>query len=771
MKLSLVFRTAIGSCLAFSTACLGYVEQFHLDPYGVTAFYVSVGALILMAFLLEDRWVMPALVANILALAIAGCWLAWFFSDVPTPGEGLDAKTWILPRLGPLLTILLLAKVRRPKHPADYWVLQGLALVQVTLACVLADAARRGRIGDGDKDPVFVFILLGYLVAGVWSMILFYLHRESVSSDVHRPHDPSPPPATPLLRLPWRLQGARQAGVWFVLGGVLSLCLFFLVPWPGKSEGGRRAGQRPPQTGFNTDLNLNNTSRMEVNRDVAMRVAAYDTEGKRLNLGPDIRWRGTACANYSNGRWQPFFTSDFEEEDIKDKEFIRPERHDIRLSYQIDLDVVYTGRRRVNRPIVPLFLAEPVFSRRSGCPVIGNAQRFFFEEAAWNPFESTILLENRAYGSIGYEQILRPAVSKDDWTAYVGPPFSIDYAGALTFVAGADEDPESLISEVTRRAKEILAAAGVKPGDSAEKKARALSSHLSQSGEFTDSLEGLGPNTKRDPTVEFLTDVKRGDCKFFASALALMLRSQNIPARVVIGYRGNDWDEERKVHVVRQEHAHAWVEAWLPRTDAGGRRVEGWLTLDPTPVVNLGALARAGGVAESERPFTQEFWDFLLDYNSGTHRDRILARLQVFGFAGEFFSQLVTPSAWTLGGVLVAVAVIAAVAGLLVVLRRLTWARHTAAGRLTATVPFYVRLLRLMARLRLRPRPVQTPREFAAESAGVLTVRPGTALVADVPPEVVAAFYEVRFGGRTLPADEAAAVERSLDRLEQQLTH
>ena len=38
--------------------------------------------------------------------------------------------------------------------------------------------------------------------------------------------------------------------------------------------------------------------------------------------------------------------------------------------------------------------------------------------------------------------------------------------------------------------------------------------------------------------MDFLVNVKQGHCERFASALALMLRSQGIPSRVVVGFRG-----------------------------------------------------------------------------------------------------------------------------------------------------------------------------------------------------------------------------------------
>ena len=90
--------------------------------------------------------------------------------------------------------------------------------------------------------------------------------------------------------------------------------------------------------------------------------------------------------------------------------------------------------------------------------------------------------------------------------------------------------------------------------------------------EFSYSLEppGLGPNS----VSEFLFDSKVGFCGHFAGATVFLLREAGIPARVVTGYQGGEWNAFQNYYVVRQYDAHAWVEAWLPE--------KGWVRLDPT---------------------------------------------------------------------------------------------------------------------------------------------------------------------------------------------
>ena len=96
-----------------------------------------------------------------------------------------------------------------------------------------------------------------------------------------------------------------------------------------------------------------------------------------------------------------------------------------------------------------------------------------------------------------------------------------------------------------------------------------------------------------DPVEDFVSNHHMGHCEYFASALTLMLRSQGIPARMVVGYKGGEFNYVGNYFVVRQQDAHAWVEAYLKPEEipadaicpeerhAGG----GWLRLDPTPAV------------------------------------------------------------------------------------------------------------------------------------------------------------------------------------------
>jgi transglutaminase-like putative cysteine protease len=97
-----------------------------------------------------------------------------------------------------------------------------------------------------------------------------------------------------------------------------------------------------------------------------------------------------------------------------------------------------------------------------------------------------------------------------------------------------------------------------------------LVAHFSRG--YTYSLQV--PVTSGDPLESFLLGHRTGYCEYFAAALAVMLRAQGIPARVVSGYLGGDYVPAGGYYLVTQASAHAWVEAFIG---------ESWVRLDPTP--------------------------------------------------------------------------------------------------------------------------------------------------------------------------------------------
>jgi transglutaminase-like putative cysteine protease len=101
-----------------------------------------------------------------------------------------------------------------------------------------------------------------------------------------------------------------------------------------------------------------------------------------------------------------------------------------------------------------------------------------------------------------------------------------------------------------------------------------IESYLRDSGNFQYSLDVPVVPEDAEPVDSFLFEAKRGYCEHYASAMAVLLRCVDIPARLAAGFKGGTWNSVGEYFTVRQSDAHSWVEAYVVPY--------GWVTFDPT---------------------------------------------------------------------------------------------------------------------------------------------------------------------------------------------
>ena len=91
---------------------------------------------------------------------------------------------------------------------------------------------------------------------------------------------------------------------------------------------------------------------------------------------------------------------------------------------------------------------------------------------------------------------------------------------------------------------------------------------------FSYDAEVPGSSSER-AMVEFLTQTRVGFCQQFSSAMAVMLRTLGIPARLAVGFTPGRFDDSADRLSVTTENAHSWVEVLFPSF--------GWVPFEPTP--------------------------------------------------------------------------------------------------------------------------------------------------------------------------------------------
>jgi hypothetical protein len=110
-----------------------------------------------------------------------------------------------------------------------------------------------------------------------------------------------------------------------------------------------------------------------------------------------------------------------------------------------------------------------------------------------------------------------------------------------------------------------------------------------------------------DPLADFLFNVREGHCEYFATAMAIMLRTQGIATRIVNGFQQGSYNETADVLVVRQRNAHSWVEVYFP-----GEKT--WVPFDPTPFGGQNSTGSSFGITERFNKYLEALETFWIQY-------------------------------------------------------------------------------------------------------------------------------------------------------------
>ncbi len=278
--------------------------------------------------------------------------------------------------------------------------------------------------------------------------------------------------------------------------------------------------------------------------------------------------------------------------------------------------------------------------------------------------------------------------------------------------------------------------------------AKAIQDWLYSGGNFIYDTDVRGACAPGVPVPDCLLTSRRGYCEYFATTMVMMLRTQQIPARYVLGYlpgRATD----AGVFQVESAAAHAWVEVYFPNY--------GWVRFDPTPgnAINgqhptdlpAGPPVPTPSLRPGASASPRTGPTFVPDTGAagGNPRRRLPGEDQ--GGAAGAGGPVGGPLSLLIGVGLIVLALVL-----------VTWARLRWGTSNSPTVAFSG-VARLASRFGYAPRPAQTVYEYATMLGDVLpSARPDLEVVAR-------ARVETTYGHHVLGRDRAAAVRRSYARL------
>jgi len=478
-------------------------------------------------------------------------------------------------------------------------------------------------------------------------------------------------------------------GAGLVVGSIPLVLLFFVGLPRATAPLWRAAPSVAGQvSGFSDRVSLGDIGRIAESNAVAFRVEFPEHEGI---LRPVPYWRGLVFEATDGVTWQQ-----------------RPHAQDEPYS----VPVTASG---IGETVVQLVYLEP-----NGERALFGLDRIGLVDG--DQVTSSVVREGAAHATQPITQRIRYTVLSDPDPFAPTPLDPGSRAADLAVPAG-------LPPAVADTAAEVVGGE-VDPYE----KAQLLLRHF-QTGGYTYSLSP--PRGSGHPLEVFLT-TKIGYCEHFASAMALMLRSVGVPARMVVGYLGGDYNPNGDYYLVRQRSAHAWVEAYI-----GG----GWLRLDPTPVdQGPGSVTAQGRVGSATLLIDalRHKWDtMVLGYD---------LRKQT-GLFRSLSGSLGSALHWRPGAVDIAVvAVLAAALGVAGALLRRS-------GPTDPVIALYARLHRRLRRRGLIREPAEGPRDFALRAS---TELPGSA---DTIGRVTDGYVRLRYGGRRMPPDEVKRLREALRRV------
>jgi hypothetical protein len=551
----------------------------------------------------HKRWYeLPSWAANTIGLGIGG-YAMYFFWFLATERH--------LAIVSDMVCYLLLTMLLQSKSPRLYWQITILSVLQSVVASVFSLDLQQGVI--------FVFYVLIVLMA--LSSIVYYRDQLVALQQMDRFNNSIEPAVAQrqqrknsVILQPTRVEQTpvRFRAVFFAIA-TLAVCsvsagMSIYVTIPRLEDSTNDSTIQLKTTGLSRKIDSLEPSGVLYPSSVeAFRVKIYDPVGGRtIRVNNDLYLRG-ACLEILKQEetgWLPWKTTTQPVEQITfpafqgkvyRQEIVMVPRADPALIYALPVASAINTVRDTK-----FHLHTEMLVRESATGKISNT-----------PFKYEL-------GIYGIEQGIVPDTFPFwNYRTETDAPLNEDNPSRYLELTKFNDEKYPLLKA---KAKEIAATVGnplLKRREVCEK----LVSYMASSGNFqyTTDFRGIVRQRDLDPVEDFLINYRQGHCELYASALCLMLRSLEIPARVVVGYRTAKFNDVAGHYIVQEKHAHSWVEAYLRPSDCNesmvarqlaGKNGGAWLRLDPTPgAITLDDDSDLFSQANDALGFAQSLWD------------------------------------------------------------------------------------------------------------------------------------------------------------------
>jgi transglutaminase-like putative cysteine protease len=570
------------------------------------------------------------------------------------------------------------------RRERDYVTLAILAFLMVLASSVLT------------VDSVFLLSFAVFMLMAIATFLLMEMRRSGHSASIHARHSVDPMEHRYLAFALAKIAPGLMALI--LIGGA---ALFFVMPRMSAGYLGGYSFGTDFSSGFSDHVQLGQIGQIQQSNSVVMHIQIDgDTVGRY-----DLHWRGVALSRFDGHSWsnppEPFPLGR------------------LRLGRQPDgsFSVPDSGRSLITpSSFRGKFIHYHVLMEPIGTNV------FFVAPWARSVGGDYGTLAIDSGGAI-YDSDSQRAISRYEATSDISTPMATDLRLAGRDYPAAIQKAYLRLPELDPRIPRLasdIAGAGGNDYDRATAMERYLQTH------FGYTLE-LPQTAVKDPIANFLFERKRGHCEYFASSMAVMLRTLGIPSRVVTGFRSDEFNDLTGSYVVRAKNAHAWVEAYFPGY--------GWQTFDPTPAGNASGTPQGWGRLGLYIDAMASFWrDWIVSYD--TSHQYVLGQAALTGsrnlwegarsWARKHYASMLnwarrsqnrvehSPGRWAIigAGIVLALLLLANLARIARLLHEKWLTAHPERSPQQAASMWYDRMARVLARQGVAKSRAQTPQEF-----------------------------------------------------------
>ncbi|HEX4546184.1 MAG TPA: DUF3488 and transglutaminase-like domain-containing protein [Candidatus Acidoferrum sp.] len=397
-------------------------------------------------------------------------------------------------------------------------------------------------------DTTFIICFFIFLLLGVAAFAGMELRRGAVGAI-------SPNPQAQPEREHQLSRALSLAALAAALGAIaLGTVFFFFFPRYSAGYLGRASFSPSLMTGFNDDVELGQIGEIKKNSTVVMRVQT----GKPIGYDR-LRWRGIALTTFDGKRWSSSAHIPKRLEPSPDGRIYlmdptqKQDSPGPVILYNIYLEPLATDAIFVPGRVLSL---QGNFTGEGGNSLTVMRRTYIFRDSTdtlLNPFHNYMAIRYSGLSSLPTLNATKLRAASNEYAKEIAATY-------LQVPPQLDPRIPALAKQVTKTAKTSF------------DKAVAIESFLRSRFSYTLNLTG---KPGEDPLAHFLFVTHAGHCEYYASAMAIMLRTLGIPSREVNGFLPGEYNDLGGDYVVRASDAHSWVEVYFPGN--------GWQIFDPTP--------------------------------------------------------------------------------------------------------------------------------------------------------------------------------------------